>query len=66
MAIAVLLTISFCLGLIVYGLVQAERCRRRPRELRGDWWGRFERQFRVYARTAQPRQPRPQPRQPRR
>jgi hypothetical protein len=25
---------------------------RRPRELRGDWWPEFEREFRVYARRA--------------
>ncbi|HET6866687.1 MAG TPA: hypothetical protein VFH80_12290 [Solirubrobacteraceae bacterium] len=29
--------------------------RRTPRELRGDWWTPFEREFRDYARPAAPR-----------
>jgi hypothetical protein len=28
---------------------------RTPPELRGDWWGRFETEFRAYAREAAPR-----------
>jgi len=34
------------------------RLRRRPRELRGDWWTGFEREFREYARR-QALRPRP-------
>lgn len=30
----------------------AARHRRTPRELRGDWWSDFEREFRAYARAA--------------
>jgi hypothetical protein len=50
MAIAVLVVLALCLVLTVYAVVSAERWRRRPRELRGDWWARFEREFRTYAK----------------
>ncbi len=43
------------------------RAHRTPRELRGDWWSRFERDFRVYAqqsaaRNTHARNRRPPPR----
>ena len=55
MTIAVLVTMSLFLALIVVAVVRAEAWRRRPRELRGNWWARFERDFRAYASAAQPR-----------
>lgn len=55
MTIAVLLTLSLFLAAIVIAAVKAEAWRRRPRELRGDWWARLERDFRAYASAAQPR-----------
>ncbi|HKO27633.1 MAG TPA: hypothetical protein VJU80_09265 [Solirubrobacteraceae bacterium] len=33
-------------------IVLAMRRRRTPRELRGDWWTPFEREFRAYAMQA--------------
>ena len=35
-----------------YVIFAAIRRLRTPRELRGDWWDRFEREFRAYARRA--------------
>ena len=46
-ASALLLTVGVLL--IAYGLFRAASWRRTPSELRGDWWDRFERQFRAYS-----------------
>lgn len=37
---------------LICGMVLASKAlqARRPRELRGDWWPEFEREFRTYAR----------------
>ena len=35
-------------------LITRVRARRRPAELRGDWWSAFERDFRAYVATARP------------
>jgi hypothetical protein len=42
---------------LICGMVLASKalCARRPRELRGDWWSEFERDFRAYARGTQSR-----------
>lgn len=58
MTIAVLVTLGLCLTLFVWGVVKLQGWRRTPPELRGDWWLRFEQEFRAYASTPQPRQPR--------
>jgi hypothetical protein len=34
------------------GLLLLKRRQRTPRELRGDWWPEFEREFRAYAARA--------------
>lgn len=57
MAIAVLLVVGLSLVLTVYAVVKAECWRRRPHELRGDWWARFEHEFRAYAKAASPGAP---------
>lgn len=57
MAIAVLVVVALSLVLTVYAVIKAERVRRSPRELRGDWWGRFERDFRAYTETVTPAGP---------
>jgi hypothetical protein len=33
---------------LAWALVVLVQRRRKPPELRGDWWGRFEREFRAY------------------
>lgn len=35
-----------------WAILSAVRYRRTPRELRGDWWTPFEREFRAYAKQA--------------
>ena len=37
------------IGVVVYG-ARLKRLRDKPEELRGDWWSRFEAEFRAYAR----------------
>jgi hypothetical protein len=53
MIVIVLLVVALCLSFVpavIFGL----RRRRRPAELRGDWWPLFEAEFRAYAaRVAQ-------------
>lgn len=53
MGIVVLLTLGLVAALIVLGVFKATDWHRRPAELRGDWWNRFERQFRAYARAVE-------------
>jgi len=52
MPVVALVLVIIAVGFGVYGIVQAIREHRTPRELRGDWWSRFEREFRDY--TARP------------
>lgn len=40
------------LAFATYLALGAVRKRRKPRELRGDWWTPFEREFRAYAQRA--------------
>lgn len=49
MSVVALVLVVIAVGLGIYGIVQAIREHRTPPELRGDWWGRFEREFRAYA-----------------
>jgi hypothetical protein len=44
--------LGLALGVLLIGLlaVWIVRRRRTPAELRGDWWPRFEAEFRAYAR----------------
>lgn len=56
MTVALLLIALTLSGLIVWAAARGttitcpRRLRRRPRELRGDWWPEFERQLREYER----------------
>jgi hypothetical protein len=51
MIVAVVLVIaSVAIGATV--IAKSVRARISPRELRGDWWSRFESEFRDYARHA--------------
>jgi hypothetical protein len=55
MPVIALILMCIAVGFGAYGIVQAIREHRTPRELRGDWWSGFEREFRAYAsRTARP------------
>jgi hypothetical protein len=47
-----LLILSVAVAVGIGLTVREARLRRTPEELRGDWWERFEREFRDYARTA--------------
>jgi cytochrome c-type biogenesis protein CcmE len=49
MTIAILVTLALAAGLIIYAVAKAYCWLRTPTALRGDWWGRFERQFQAYA-----------------
>ncbi len=49
MPVVALVLVVIALGFGAYGIVQAIREHRTPPELRGDWWSRFEREFRAYA-----------------
>jgi hypothetical protein len=53
MTIGLFLVLSLVMVTLVYGLVRLSTWRNTPVELRGDWWARFERQFRAYATAAQ-------------
>lgn len=58
--VAVVIVILIALAVAVYFGHRIERRRRTPSELRGDWWARFEEEFRVYARRLEsPRRRRP-------
>lgn len=46
-AVVVVLTLIALLGVAL--IWKTASWHRTPRELRGDWWDRFERQFRAYA-----------------
>lgn len=52
MPVVALVLVIIALGFGVYGIIQAIREHRTPRELRGDWWSGFEREFRAYAASA--------------
>jgi uncharacterized membrane protein HdeD (DUF308 family) len=45
--VAILLTLAFIFVLIARGIANIVSWLRTPLELRGDWWKRFERQFRA-------------------
>ena len=49
MEVAVVLVVALTVVLICFGISTGVRWRRTPQELRGDWWNRFEREFRDYA-----------------
>jgi hypothetical protein len=51
MLIGLLLVLIAALIAAVYGVFRLSSWRSAPAELRGDWWERFERQFRAYARA---------------
>lgn len=49
MTIGLLLALGLALVGLVYLATKLIAWRSTPVELRGDWWGHFERQFRAYA-----------------
>jgi hypothetical protein len=53
MAVVALLLLTVGILLIAFGLFRAASWRRTPTELRGDWWDRFERQFRACSRVVE-------------
>lgn len=48
MAVVVLLLVVTAVAAGAYFLARRIRRRRNPRELRGDWWAAFERDFQAY------------------
>jgi hypothetical protein len=54
LALAVLV-LAMASGICAIGVIA--RRRRTPRELRGDWWTSFEREFRAYAEHVAARDP---------
>jgi hypothetical protein len=48
---ALIVIAAFALG--TYLIASDVHRSRRPPELRGDWWSRFEREFRAYAEAAE-------------
>lgn len=57
LAVATCVVLTVCLG------PRLERWYRTPKELRGDWWPAFEREFRAYVNATSPRRsPRQRPR----
>jgi hypothetical protein len=50
MPVLTLVVVAFVLACGTCAILAAVRRRRTPRELRGDWWTPFEREFRAYAR----------------
>ena len=52
MTAAFLFGLAAALVVLGYFVVTALRPNWTPPEVRGDWWTRFEREFRDYARTA--------------
>jgi hypothetical protein len=59
--VVALAIIALAIGMWV--IVTEFRNRRTPPELRGDWWERFEREFRAYAARSAPPPPRNRRRQ---
>lgn len=53
MAVAVVIVLTLIALLAVLLICKVAAWQRTPQELRGDWWDRFERQFRAYA-TSRP------------
>jgi hypothetical protein len=49
MAVAVVIVVTLIGLLGVLLICRVASWQHTPRELRGDWWDRFERQFRAYA-----------------
>jgi hypothetical protein len=56
MPILTLLIVVFAVACGTGALFAAVRRRRTPKELRGDWWTPFEREFRAYARQVADRE----------
>lgn len=55
--------VAVCVLLVLCVGAKLERWYRTPKELRGDWWPKFEHEFRVYVRrNSAPRNTRPRPR----
>ena len=52
MPVLVLLGVVLAAACGTYVIFAAVRRLRTPRELRGNWWDQFEREFRAYARRA--------------
>ncbi len=48
MAALALITIGLAVALTAFAMITAHR-RESPKQLRGDWWSEFEREFRAYA-----------------
>jgi hypothetical protein len=57
MPVVALGLVLLALAVGVYGIFRLAREHLTPPELRGDWWNRFEREFRAYASHT----PRPTP-----
>ena len=53
----IILLAGLAVGLLC--LIREYRRMRTPPDLRGDWWTRFEREFRAYARAGNPRSKHP-------
>jgi uncharacterized lipoprotein YddW (UPF0748 family) len=49
MTVLILLAIAVAASLVSFTITRAVRRHATPRELRGDWWTAFERDFRAYA-----------------
>ena len=58
MNVTLLLLLTAAAAAALYVGAEIRHALRRPPNLRGDWWGRFERQFRAYLR-AREREQRP-------
>jgi hypothetical protein len=66
MIVAVLIGLALVFIFVPCAVLGVRR-NRTPRELRGDWWSKFEREFRAYASQQQGNRPkRPNPREERR
>jgi hypothetical protein len=44
-----IMLVSLVVGVLLYLVLSEWHRRRAPRELRGDWWQQFEREFHAYA-----------------
>ncbi len=55
MIVLILLALAVAAGLISFTVARAVRHFDTPRELRGDWWPAFERDFRAYAARPAPK-----------
>lgn len=51
--LALVVLVATLVAVVAIALVVQEVRRRRPPELRGNWWTAFEREFRAYAREVE-------------